>query len=150
MIILTQVLPPGEVRVDATVSLPVAQRSRSRLKVKLDDGRDAGFFLPRGRLLRDGDLLGGDDGVIVRVIAATEKVSTVLSQDPTALAKAAYHLGNRHVPLQVARGWLRYQHDHVLDAMLAQMGLEVRVEKQPFEPEAGAYQPLDGAAHHHG
>ena len=113
-----------------------------------DIGREAGLFLERGRLLRGEELLSNDEGLVVKVIAAPETVSTVHSDDLTLLAKAAYHLGNRHVPLQVETGWLRYQHDHVLDAMLEQMGLVVRIEQAPFEPEAGAYQQMTGAGHH--
>jgi urease accessory protein len=119
------------------------------LRVRLDDGRDAGLFLERGTLLRGGDLLGNQDGLVIRVIAAKETVSTIHSDDPTLLARAAYHLGNRHVPLQVEAGWLRYQHDHVLDDMIRQMGLQVVVEQAPFEPEAGAYQQATGGHHHH-
>jgi len=148
MIELNQILPPGEQAFDASVSLTIEQRVRSRLRVLLDDGREAGLFLERGHLLRDGELLGNDDGVVVKVIAAPETVSTVRCGDLTLLAKAAYHLGNRHVPLQIEAGWLRYQHDHVLDAMLEQMGLNVEVGQAPFEPEAGAYQQMTGGGHH--
>ena len=109
-------------------------------KVTLDDGREAGIFLERGSLLRNGDLISGPQGLIVKVIAAKEPVSTVYCDDALLLAKAAYHLGNRHVPLQIEQNFLRYQHDHVLDEMLKQMGLEVIVEDAAFEPEAGAYQ----------
>ncbi|MGB5276272.1 MAG: urease accessory protein UreE [Gammaproteobacteria bacterium] len=134
--------------VDGQVTLPIEQRVRSRLRVKLDDGRDAGLFLPRGTLLRDGDRLASDNGDVIEVVAAAETVTTVHCHDVTLLARAAYHLGNRHVPLQVEDGWLRYQHDHVLDDMLMQMGLEVVVEQAPFEPEAGAYQQAAHGHHH--
>ncbi len=145
MIELTQLLDKN-LDAEGSLTLPVEQRVRSRLRVKLDDGRDAGLFLPRGVLLRGGDRLGSEDGLIIAVHAADETVSTVHADDPTLLARAAYHLGNRHVPLQVETGWLRYLHDHVLDDMLRQMQLDVSVEQAPFEPEAGAYQQ---AAHHH-
>jgi len=148
MIQLTHILPPNSRTQDASVSLTIEQRVRSRLRVMLDDGREAGLFLERGRLLRGGELLSNDEGFVVKVIAAPETVSTVHCDDLTLLAKAAYHLGNRHVPLQVENGWLRYQHDHVLDAMLEQMGLNVQIEQAPFEPEAGAYQQMTGAGHH--
>jgi urease accessory protein len=130
------------------VTLAIEQRVRSRLRVRLDDGRDAGLFLPRGTLLRGGDRLASDDGEVIEVVAAAETVSTIRSKDATLLARAAYHLGNRHVPLQVEDGWLRYQHDHVLDDMLRQIGLEVIVEQAPFEPEAGAYQQAAHGHHH--
>ena len=130
----------------ATLSLPMDQRTRSRLRVRLDDGREAGLFLPRGLILRDGDLLESTDGLVILVRAAPENVSTVRTQDAHALARACYHLGNRHVPLQITPGWVRYQHDHVLDDMVRGLGLDVTVEEAPFEPEAGAY----AEGHHHG
>jgi len=130
----------------ATLTLPIEQRVRSRLKVKLDDGRDAGLFLPRGTLIRGGDCLSDSSGLVIEIIAANETVSTLRCDDTTQLARAAYHLGNRHIPLQIESNWLRYQHDHVLDEMLQQMGLNVSVENAPFEPEAGAYQQ---APHQH-
>jgi urease accessory protein len=123
----------------ATLSLRIDQRIKSRLKVVLDDGRDAGLFLPRGQVLRGGDLLQSTDGLVIRIEAAIETVSTAHCADGLALAKACYHLGNRHVPLQIADTWVRYQHDHVLDAMVRGLGLTVAVEQAPFEPEAGAY-----------
>jgi urease accessory protein len=95
--------------------------------------------LERGSVLRNGDLLLADDGRVVEVQASAEAVSTVHSDDTLLLARACYHLGNRHVPLQIGTGWLRYQHDHVLDDMLRGFGLEVRSELAPFEPEGGAY-----------
>jgi len=130
------------------LTLPIEQRVRSRLRAKLDDGRDAGLFLPRGTLLRGGDLLSSEDGTVIEIISAAETVSTVYCTDATLLARAAYHLGNRHIPLQVENGWLRYQHDHVLDDMLKQMGLDVKVEQAAFEPEAGAYQQAANGHHH--
>ncbi len=130
------------------LTLPIEQRVRSRLRVTLDDGRDAGLFLPRGTLLRSHDRLGSDDGLVIEIIAADETVTTVRCDDLAQLARAAYHLGNRHVPLQVEHGWLRYQHDHVLDDMLRTMGLEPVVEQAPFEPEAGAYQQAANGHHH--
>tara|TARA_R110001592_G_scaffold357416_1_gene660456 strand:- start:9558 stop:10025 length:468 start_codon:yes stop_codon:yes gene_type:complete len=124
----------------ATLSLPIDQRIKSRLKVTLDDGREAGLFLPRGAVLRGGDLLESTDGVVIKVQAAAETVSTIYSDDAHALARICYHLGNRHVPLQITAIWVRYQHDHVLDDMVRGLGLTVEVEQAPFEPEAGAYQ----------
>lgn len=121
------------------MSLPFRERSKSRARHVLDNGEEAGLFLERGAILRGGDLLLADDGRVVQVEAANESVSTVSAADPLMLARACYHLGNRHVPLQIAAGWLRYQHDHVLDDMLRGFGLDVRVELAPFEPEGGAY-----------
>ncbi len=124
---------------DTGVTLPLQQRLKSRQRVTLDDGRDAGLFLERGTTLKDGELLSGEDGVTVRVRAAAEPLSMVRSDDPVRLARACYHLGNRHMPIQIAPGELRYPHDHVLDDMLRGLGLEVTVEQAPFEPEPGAY-----------
>ena len=105
----------------------------------LDSGEEAGLFLERGSVLRHGDLLLADDGRVVEIQAAPETVSTVYTDNGLVLARAAYHLGNRHVALQVGPGWLRYVHDHVLDDMLRGFGLAVIVEQAPFEPEGGAY-----------
>jgi len=132
---------------DASVILPRDQREKSRLKVVLNDGREAGLFFEKGVSFQDGDLIISDDGkVLVEVKAADETVSTVRCDDPLQLARACYHLGNRHIPLQIDTGILRYQHDHVLDEMVRGLGLEVTTEQAPFEPEAGAY---SGGGHHH-
>jgi urease accessory protein len=142
----------GTAHHDATLSLPIDRRIKSRLKVRLDDGRDAGLFLPRGQVLRGGDLLQSTDGLVIRIEAAVETVSTAHCADALALAKACYHLGNRHVPLQIAGNWVRYQHDHVLDAMVRGLGLTVAVEQAPFEPESGAYSSASHSheeGHHH-
>jgi urease accessory protein len=134
-------------RADATVTLTFDQRQRSRLRVTLDDGREAGILLPRGETLRDGDRLTGEDGVVVRVRAAPEPLSTAASDDPLLLARACYHLGNRHVALQIGPGRLAWLHDHVLDDMVRGLGLTVTLEQAPFQPEPGAY---GGHAHGHG
>jgi len=140
--------PPEDVgRVERTLSLPFDQRQKSRLLAVLDDGTEAGVILARGTVLRDGDLLRATDGTWVRVVAAPETVSTVALADGHLLTRVAYHLGNRHVPLQVEPGRLRYLHDHVLDAMVQQLGARVTVDTAPFEPEAGAYH---SSAHSHG
>lgn len=130
----------------ARMTLPFDLRQKSRLRARLDNGVEAMIFLERGRIMRSGDLLLGKDGTVVEVVAAEETVSTVRAPDALALTRGAYHLGNRHVPLQVSEGFLRYQHDHVLDEMVRGLGLAVTTEKAPFEPEAGAY----GGGHRHG
>ena len=130
----------------ATLTLPFEQRQKSRLRTRLDSGEEVGLFLPRGTVLRHGDRLRATDGRVTEVRAAPETVSTARVNDPLLLARAAYHLGNRHVALQIGPGWLRYLHDHVLDGMVRELGLEVTCEQAPFEPEAGAY----GGGHHHG
>jgi urease accessory protein len=121
------------------------QRQKARQRARLMSGREVGIQLPRGTVLRGGDCLQGASGEIVRVVAAPEPVSIVTSNDPLLLARAAYHLGNRHVSLEVQRGYLRYLRDHVLDHMIESLGLRVSYAQEPFEPEAGAY-----AEHSHG
>lgn len=130
----------------ATLELPFELRSRSRLRARLSSGEEVGVLLGRGQVLRGGELLRASDGRVIQVIAAPETVSTVRAPDPRMLARAAYHLGNRHVALQLGEDWLRYSHDHVLDEMVRGLGLSVTIERAPFEPEAGAYH---GTAHHH-
>ena len=132
---------------DTNLVLDKDQRERSRLKVTLEDGREAGLFFEKGTTFQDGDLIISDDGAVVAEIrAATETVSTVRCDDPLLLAKACYHLGNRHVPLQIESGRVRYQHDHVLDDMLRGLGLDVVCEEAFFQPEPGAY---GGSSSHH-
>ena len=131
----------------ATLTLSFDDRQRSRLRTRLDSGEEAGLFLERGQILRGGDVLAAEDGLLIEVRAAPEPVSTVVCADAVQLARAAYHLGNRHVALQVGDGWLRYRHDHVLDAMVRGLGLDVSCGIAPFEPEGGAY---GGHAHRHG
>jgi urease accessory protein len=129
------------------LTLPFETRQKSRLRVTLDDGREAALLLARGSLLRGGDLLRAEDGTVIEVRAASESVSTAYASNAELLTRAAYHLGNRHIAVQVGATWLRYLHDHVLDHMLEQLGLQVSFEQAPFEPEAGAY---DGhGAHSH-
>jgi len=144
MICLTRKLEDNQPPV-TTLTLPWEQRIRSRLRVVLDNGAEAGLFLERGALLGDGDLLASEDGTVVRVKAAAETLSSVVSDDPLAVARACYHLGNRHTPLEIANGRLRYLHDPVLDEMIRGIGLSVQIDRAPFQPEAGAY----GGHHHH-
>ena len=148
MITLTQRLDHAH-RVTTSVTLPIDIRVKSRARVTLNEGREAGLMLPRGLLLRGGDMLATEDGSeIIEVIAAPESVSVVRCADPFLLARACYHLGNRHVPLQIMPGELRYHHDHVLDDMVRLLGLEVTFATLPFEPEAGAY-ASDAHSHSH-
>lgn len=141
--ILARAHPQTAAKVSLTLSFD--ERQKSRLRTRLDDGTEAGLILERGRVLRDGDCLLAENGQVIQVRAALEQVSTVTCADATGLARAAYHLGNRHVALQIGTGWLRYRQDHVLDAMVCALGLQVQHEQAPFEPEVGAYH----AAHHH-
>lgn len=144
MLALTQRVDAGDS--SATLTLPLEQRSKGRLRVTLDDGREAGLFLERGSILRGGDIVASDSGECIRIVAADEPVSTIPVTDPLMKARACYHLGNRHVPLQIEAEFIRYQHDHVLDDMVRGLGLDVVIEDAPFEPEPGAY----GGGHRHG
>ncbi len=137
--------------IDATLTLPLESRSKSRLRVTLENGQDAGIFLERGATLKDGELLCSADGFTVRVKAAHETLSTILCKDSHLLARACYHLGNRHIPLQIEPESISYLHDHVLDEMLRGMGLNLVVKKAPFEPEPGAYggDSIHAEHHHH-
>jgi urease accessory protein len=130
----------GPAEYKATLTLPFELRQKSRLLTRLDDGEEIGLLLPRGTVLRHGDLLCIEDGRVARVIAAPEDVSTAATTEPPRLARACYHLGNRHVPVQIDDAWLRYRYDYVLDAMVEALGLEVIRERAPFEPETGAYE----------
>jgi urease accessory protein len=131
---------------ELVLTLPFELRQKSRLRAELNNGMAIGLVLPRGHLLRGGDCLRAEDGSVVRIEAASEDVSTVHSDDAKMLARVSYHLGNRHVSLQIGDGWVRYQHDHVLDDMVRGLGLAVGFETAPFEPEGGAY---GGHAHGH-
>jgi urease accessory protein len=132
----------------STLTLPLHDRIKSRLRVTLDDGREAGLFLERGSTLRDGDILVSDDGERVRVRAAAESLSVVRSDDPHLLARACYHLGNRHVSVQIEPDRVSYLHDHVLDDMLRGFGMAVETLEAPFEPEPGAYGGSAGKGQH--
>lgn len=148
MIELTKRLKDKQ-QADTTLTLPLESRIKSRLRATLDDGREAGLFLERGLTLKDGDLLASEDGTIVEIKAAEETVSQVTCTDNLLMARACYHLGNRHVALQINSNMLSYLHDHVLDDMLKGLGLEVNVLMAPFEPEPGAYNTNGGGHHHH-
>lgn len=123
----------------ASLTLPFEHRQKARLHTTLDDGQEVGLFLPRGLIIRGGDILLAETGERVKVISADEKVSTVSTIDSLLLARACYHLGNRHVPIQISNSWIRYLHDHVLDEMIEGLGLSIKQELAPFEPEPGAY-----------
>ncbi|MET0387485.1 MAG: urease accessory protein UreE [Polyangiales bacterium] len=138
----------AEGKVSKRLLLAYDDRKKSRLRVCTEDGVELAIQLERGSGLRHGDLLAADSGEIIEVHAAPEWVSEVSSDDALRLLRAAYHLGNRHVPLEVALGVLRYQHDHVLDGMVRELGLDVRATQAPFEPERGAYSGGGGHGHH--
>lgn len=143
--LLIETLYTGDAAPTARLTLDFDARTKSRLRTQLTDGEEVGLFLPRGTILRGGDRLQAADGRIVEVVAAPEDLIEARCVDAFALARAAYHLGNRHVAVQVGAGWLRIQADHVLETMLTGLGAEVASLTAPFEPEAGAY----AHGHHH-
>lgn len=133
--------------VAATLTLPWEQRTKSRLRITLDNGTEAGIFLARGSILRHGEVLTDGRGFTVGIQAAPEPVTIAATDDPLLLARICYHLGNRHVPLQITAGQARYLHDHVLDDMVRSLGGTVSKGMVPFEPEQGAYGGHSGHSH---
>jgi len=128
------------IKTELSITLPFDLRQKSRLRAKLDQSdSEVSIILDRGHVLRHGDCLQTESGEVISIHAADESLSVVTSSSLQSLARLAYHLGNRHVPLQVGDGWVRYQHDHVLDDMVRQLGFLVTFVMAPFEPEAGAY-----------
>jgi urease accessory protein len=138
-------IPRSAYKLDVKGQLRLAfeQRQKSRLKTQLVSGEEVALMLPRGEILRGGDLVTASDGRVIEVIAEPEKLLHIESD---ALAKIAYHLGNRHVPVQVGEGFLRIAVDHVLEEMVTKLGAKVKQVEAPFEPEAGAYA---GGHHQH-
>jgi urease accessory protein len=131
---------------DEELLLTFEARSKSRLRCFTQRGEDVGLFLERGQPpLRDGDCLRSQDGRVVRVSARPEALLHVTCASAFELTRAAYHLGNRHVALQIGDGWLRLLDDYVLKAMLEQLGATVESIEAGFQPEHGAY----GGGHHH-
>ncbi|MWV15508.1 urease accessory protein UreE [Pseudomonas sp. L-22-4S-12] len=131
---------------DEELHLTFDARSKSRLRCFSAAGEDVGLFLDRGQPpLRDGDCLRAEDGRIVRVCARPEALLHVTCANAFELTRAAYHLGNRHVALQLGDGWLRLLDDYVLKAMLDQLGASTCTLEAAFQPEHGAY----GGGHHH-
>ena len=146
MLTFTERLPASrDITVSFTLSLTAEERTRSRYRYQSFDGTDLYLRLPRGTVLQDGDLLRSPNPeVVIRIVAKPEPVLTVTSSTPVNLLRAAYHLGNRHVPLEVAPNYLRLSPDPVLQAMLEQLGVESKEEVVAFKPEIGAY----GHTHH--
>ena len=126
-------LPTGRVH------LTFAERSKSRLLLTLDSGERAALIVERGRLLRDGERVPLQDGRWVQIVAADEPLLEAGSSDPLLIAKAAYHLGNRHVAVQLLQQRVRFLSDHVLGKMVSGLGLTLTALTAPFEPEGGAY-----------
>lgn len=128
-----------ELKVAARLPMPFEQRQKTRQRATLDSGEEVALHLPRGEVLRGGDLLVASDGRVIEVVSQPEMLVHVACDSADALARAAYHLGNRHVAIQVGEGWLRLASDHVLEEMLKGLGARLTPIEAPFEPEAGAY-----------
>jgi urease accessory protein len=119
--------------------LPFELRQKKRFRAVLEDGAEVAVFLPRGAPLADGDLLATDDGSLIRIIADAEHLLYVTSPSAHALMRAAYHLGNRHTPVELGDGFLKLETDPVLKEMLLRLGVHVKEDYLPFQPEQGAY-----------
>ena len=135
----------------ATLTLDWDLRQKSRFDAEDSQGRRVGVFLPRGTVVRGGDVLVTHDGSLLKVQAAPQAVLRITHCSehgtPFDLIRAAYHLGNRHVPIELQPDHLKIEPDHVLADMLRQMHLIVTEAREPFEPESGAYA---SGGHHHG
>src|SRR5690349_5566226 len=146
-------LAPVLLKRAATVELDWDVRQKSRFDATDSQGRTLGVFLPRGTVVRGADVLVAEDGSMVRVIAAPQPVLVITPcpehGSPFDLVRAAYHLGNRHVPIELKPDHLKIEPDHVLAALLRAMHLIVKEADAAFEPEAGAYGPQAGHAHGH-
>lgn len=140
-------IPRGAYRLEVKgqLRLPFDARQKSRLRTQLASGEEVGLMLPRGDILRGGDLVVASDGRVIEVVAEPEKVVHITCKTPQELTCAAYHLGNRHVPVQVGDGFLRIAADHVLEDMVKGLGATMEPMEASFEPEAGAY----GGGHRH-
>ena len=147
-------LAPVLLKRAATVELDWDVRQKSRFDCTDSTGRALGVFLPRGHVVRGGDVLLAEDGSMVRVVAAPQPVLRIThcSAHGTAfdLTRAAYHLGNRHVPIELTPTHLQIEPDHVLASMLRSMHLIVAETQAAFEPESGAYAATHGAHAGHG
>lgn len=145
MIVFTQHFPQNtNPNIDFIIPLTAEQRHRSRQRIELSSEQKVYLRLPRGTVLEDGDLLQSETQEhIAKIIAKPETVITVKANTELELIRAAYHLGNRHVPLEITSTYLRLSPDSVLESMLVKLGLEMIEEIAPFYPEKGAYQ------HHH-
>ncbi len=162
MLNISKLIPQGHGLANAllkrapTVELDWDVRQKSRFEATDSQGRTLGVFLPRGTVLRGGDVLVAQDGSLIRVVAGSQKVLriTVCAEHGSAfdLTRAAYHLGNRHVPIELRPDHLKIEPDHVLADMLRALHLTVQEAQEAFEPEAGAYAAgghAQGAGHAH-
>jgi urease accessory protein len=145
-------LAPVLVKRGSTIEVDWDIRQKSRFDATDSLGRQLGVFLPRGTLVRGGDVLIAEDGSMVKVVAAQQAVLRITAckthGSPFDLTRAAYHLGNRHVPIELKTDHLKIEPDHVLAEMLRAMHLIVNEVNEAFEPEGGAYSSA-GHAHKH-
>lgn len=159
MIQVTKLIPQGAGLAGAllkhahTVELEWDIRQKSRFEATDSAGRSLGIFLPRGTVVRGGDVLVASDGSLIKVWAAAQAVLKITAcavhGTPFDLIRAAYHLGNRHVPIELQPDHLKIEPDHVLAEMLRAMHLSVSELTEPFEPEGGAYAGGHGGSHQH-
>jgi urease accessory protein len=135
----------------SSVSLDWDVRQKSRFETTDSLGRTLGVFLSRGTVIRGGDVLVAEDGSLIQVNAAPQEVMRITTctvhGSPFDLTRAAYHLGNRHVPIELKPDHLKIEPDHVLAEMLRAMHMTVHTVQEAFEPEGGAY---SSAGHSHG
>jgi urease accessory protein len=147
-------LAPVLLKRASSVELDWDVRQKSRFDATDSLGRHIGVFLPRGTLVRGGDVLVAEDGSLIRVVAAPQAVLVITHCSehgtPFDLLRAAYHLGNRHVPIELKPDHLKIEPDHVLAAMLRSMHLIVTEQHTAFEPEGGAYGAQAAHSHGHG
>jgi len=149
MIVIEQFAEPKAVATER-LELTFDTRCKSRLRTQLQNGEACGLFLERGTVLRGGDKLLANDGRVVEVVAAPERLMEAVSGETLLITKAAYHLGNRHVAVHLLPGKLRFVADHVLGEMVRGLGLKVNEVEAPFEPESGAYGSFGSHPHPHG
>ena len=130
---------PRDAIVHDVVELSYAARERSRLRATMLSGREIGIDLPVGTILRHGSKLLLEDGRVVAVEACDEELLEVRAPGAAELARIAYHIGNRHVPIEVGDSWIRILPDHVLKTMVEGLGGSVQAVTRRFQPESGAY-----------
>ena len=141
--------PPSEGRIVDTVILAPEQRRAPRGSVVGTKGTRVTFDLAEPVALRGGDFLVLDDGNLIEVVAEPEPLIEARAQDLTALARLAWHLGDRHVPVQLFANRLRVRHDPAIEALLARLGAKTVAIEAPFDPEGGAYAHAHDHDHHH-
>ena len=146
------VLPAGTWNAAAadTVLIDFDRRHRRRIQLVTEGGAALLLDLPQAHRLRDGDGLRLDDGRVVRVQARAEALLDIHAHDAAGLVRIAWHLGNRHLPVQMLGAHIRIRADHVIAEMVRGLGGHVRAVEAPFDPEPGAYAGGGGGHHHHG